>query len=215
MSAMKKVICATLVASVCTLSTPTYAWSWSNFFSKQKVENFWKSWWDRSVKKQQPVIEEPVVEQPVVEQPVVEEPVVEDPVAEAPVEDVTTPQEPVVVVPEEPEIADGSDTTPEPEVPVTEPEPVVKSTVLQLSWQIPTTRENGSPLTMAEIDGYEIYYTSDALNKEGVIVISSGDTSQHSLEITDADTYHFAIAAIDITGLKSQNSDFVSVTVSH
>lgn len=214
MSVMKKVICASLVVSVCTLSTPTYAWSWGNFFNKQKVENFWKSWWDRNFKKQDPVVEEPVVEDPIVEEPITEPPVIEDPIAETPVDE-PTPEDPVVEVPEDPEIADGGDTTQEPETPVTDPDPVVKTTVLQLSWQIPTTRENGTPLSMAEIDGYEIYYTSDALNKEGVIVIDSGNASQHSLEISDADTYHFAIAAIDTAGMKSQNSEFVSITVSH
>lgn len=68
---------------------------------------------------------------------------------------------------------------------------------------------------MAEIRSYEIYYTSDRLNKEGVIVVSSGSTNQHSFEIKDPDTYHFAIAAVDSSGLKSRNSDFVSVTVTH
>ncbi|HUH37718.1 MAG TPA: fibronectin type III domain-containing protein [Spongiibacteraceae bacterium] len=205
MSAPKNLVCASLIASCLMMSTPSYAWSWGSF-NRQSIESFWKSLWLRYTParpESAPEVKDPAADRRAPTSTPVPKP--------AP----TPAPTPAPAPAPKPTPAPAPKPTPAP-APAPKPAPAPeKSTTLQLSWTIPTTREDGASLRMAEIRSYEIYYTSDRLNKEGVIVVSSGSTNQHSFEIKDPDTYHFAIAAVDSSGLKSRNSDFVSVTVTH
>ena len=83
-----------------------------------------------------------------------------------------------------------------------------------LTWSPPTTRENGTVLPASEIDGYEIYYFMDGEDEnDGTVVsIEGGSTTRTDLRLSTG-TYHFAIAAVDIRGLVSENSDPVSIDI--
>lgn len=97
------------------------------------------------------------------------------------------------------------------------PGDVAPTTVsLQLSWSLPTQREDGTTLDVQDISGYEIYMSRiDSANTvtDQVMVVSGAN--QTSLMLPDLSTgqYHLAISAIDTAGLKSQLSDVVSYTV--
>ncbi|WP_101758816.1 fibronectin type III domain-containing protein [Oceanicoccus sp. KOV_DT_Chl] len=90
-----------------------------------------------------------------------------------------------------------------------------QSKSLQIAWSAPTTRENGTELKAGDIAGYEVYYTamsnSNALADELIAI----EGNQTSFQLTDlnAGEYHFAIATIDNTGLKSNISEVVTVTI--
>jgi hypothetical protein len=86
---------------------------------------------------------------------------------------------------------------------------------LQLSWTIPTTRENGSALAINELSGYQVYYYPEGSSAgSGEIVnISGGSTSATQLTINGSGTYYFAIAAVDQTGALSNLSNYVAVTL--
>ena len=127
-----------------------------------------------------PVVEEPVVEEPVVEEPVVEEPVVEEPVVEEPVV-----EEPVV------------------EEPVVE-EPVLSS--VELSWDIPVLREDGSDLELYEINGYVIKYGTDASNLSSTINVDGPSYNSVVIDELDSGTYYFAIATVDSDGIQGSYS---------
>jgi len=79
--------------------------------------------------------------------------------------------------------------------------PVVYSA--QLSWTAPTTRADGTPLTSAELAGYEIYYTTDDPAVAGTISVASSTAANYTLSNLAAGNYYFAMSAIDTTGLKS------------
>lgn len=100
---------------------------------------------------------------------------------------------------------------PEPE-PTPEPEPVPETLSLTLSWTIPTAREDGTPLTLAELSGYELVYTSESGVVEQVVQISGASQNQYQVVLDLQDTYHFAVAAIDQNGLRSTLSSPVSYT---
>lgn len=99
----------------------------------------------------------------------------------------------------------GSETTTTPTVPA--------SYTATLSWTPPSTREDGSPIALSELTGYEIYYTTDDLTQATTVAVSGGSNTSYSLPSLAAGTYHFAIAAIDSNGLKSSLSGLVSTTL--
>lgn len=94
---------------------------------------------------------------------------------------------------------------------------VVPNTVdLQLAWNLPTQREDGSVLATQDIAGYEVYMTMiDSNNVATDQVLSVDGAAQTSLLLPDLSTgqYHLAISAVDSNGLKSQLSDVVTYTV--
>lgn len=82
-----------------------------------------------------------------------------------------------------------------------------------LNWRAPSTREDGSPLALSDLKGYEIYYTSDDLTQGVTVSVAGGSNTTYALKSLKAGTYHFAISAIDAAGLKSELSPLVSAKV--
>lgn len=101
------------------------------------------------------------------------------------------------------ELADGGTT------PV--PAPVIGA--VRLSWVIPTSRENGKPLQMSDLAGYELYYVSEDEQTSGVVEISRPDQAEYVLANLIPGAYYFAISAIDSNGLKSRLSPMVETSV--
>jgi hypothetical protein len=93
------------------------------------------------------------------------------------------------------------------------PPPAAATYIAKLNWTAPSTREDGTPLKMSELTGYEIYYTSDDLKTSVTLPVSSASATTYSVANLKAGTYHFAISAIDNKGLKSKLSPMVSTKV--
>jgi hypothetical protein len=75
-----------------------------------------------------------------------------------------------------------------------------------LSWDAPTTNEDGSPVTLS---GYKIYYgTSSGAYTTSVSVASTGATLSLS-----PGTYYFAVTAISTDGTESAYSNETSKTL--
>jgi hypothetical protein len=137
---------------------------------------------------------EPVPVEPVPVEPVPVEPV---PVEPVPVEPVPVEPVPVEPVPVEP-------------VPV---EPVPAAPLLggfTLNWTAPTTRADGTPLSLADIDGYRIYFGNSPGNYSDVIEVADG-TAQ-SVNVTDLSvgTYYLVMTTYDSAGLESIYSGEIS-----
>lgn len=100
--------------------------------------------------------------------------------------------------------------------PVQEPAPVLANRSLTLSWTIPTSRENGVPLTMEQIAGYEIYFIGDTEASQPVdevIAVNDGLLNSYTIDEVGAGIYYFSIASEDTDGVKSEPSEIISVTV--
>ena len=82
-----------------------------------------------------------------------------------------------------------------------------------LSWSIPTTRQNGELLSPSELAAYEIYITADQSGGEQVIVVNDPMQTSYTIVGLAPDTYHFAIAAVDVDGLRSELSVVVDKTI--
>ena len=81
-----------------------------------------------------------------------------------------------------------------------------------LSWQPPTTRTDGSPLT--SLAGYRIRYGTSSASYPNVVVIQNGGVTSAVVGNLPPATYYFVITAFDAMGLESDQSPAVSKTIS-
>jgi hypothetical protein len=85
---------------------------------------------------------------------------------------------------------------------------------ISVKWAIPLTREDGAPLSLSELSGYEIYYVLENSGAADTkIAVSGGSTTLYNIANLPAGTYNFAISAIDNNGLKSALSGVVVVKI--
>ena len=84
---------------------------------------------------------------------------------------------------------------------------------LALSWDIPLEREDGSSLSLFEINGYTIAYGASSDQLDSTVNIVGGQQTAHTLRDLVPGTYFFAIATVDSDGLQGQYSDVVQVLV--
>ena len=122
--------------------------------------------------------------------PVEEPPVEEPPVEEPPVEEPPVEEPPV----EEP--------------PVEEP-----MASIELNWDIPELREDGSDLEIYEINGYKIVYGKDENNLNSEVSIEGPSNNKVVIDELDAGTYYFAIATVDSDGTQGAFSDHIEQVV--
>jgi hypothetical protein len=99
-------------------------------------------------------------------------------------------------------------TSPDP-APAPAPQPVPTGSAL-LSWSVPTTRANGTPLAVSELSGYEIYVLSESTGESTVISVPDPLLTTYTLNGLPGDIYHFAVGAVDTGGLISDLSGIVS-----
>ncbi len=77
-----------------------------------------------------------------------------------------------------------------------------------LSWQAPTTRTDGSPLT--NLAGYRIRYGTSPGSYPNLIGIPNGGVTSAVIENLPPATWYFVVSAYDRTGAESVNSSPVS-----
>lgn len=80
-----------------------------------------------------------------------------------------------------------------------------------LSWQPPTTRMDGSPLT--NLAGYRIRYGTASGNYTNVITIANGSVTNAVVSNLLPGTYYFVTTAYDAAGYESNYSSPVSTTI--
>lgn len=78
-----------------------------------------------------------------------------------------------------------------------------------LQWSPPTERENGQPITVDELGGYEIQVTLDGDTEHKTIVVPDGRATSYRISELPPGTHTFRIAVFDVSGLYSE---FVPIT---
>lgn len=81
----------------------------------------------------------------------------------------------------------------------------------RLSWQAPTTRTDGTPLT--NLAGYRIRYGNSSGNYPNVITIANGTVTSAVVSNLLPGTYFFVTTAYDAAGYESNFSSQVSTTI--
>lgn len=97
-------------------------------------------------------------------------------------------------------------------------EPVMRD--VALSWGIPTTRTDGSPLPTSEIAYYEIYYSSTNSGTSNESTVSVAATNSNNQLVNDYEInalpigeYYFSIATVDTAGIASEFINPVALTI--
>lgn len=89
----------------------------------------------------------------------------------------------------------------------------VASASALLQWQAPSTREDGSSLSMAELKGYEIEYGQDPANLNQTMMINDAYTMSATIANLSGGTWYFAVKAVDTSGNVSALSNVVTKTI--
>jgi hypothetical protein len=89
---------------------------------------------------------------------------------------------------------------------------VVPSSI-ELTWDIPQEREDGSALDLYEIDGYVIAYGTDQNNLSIQVTVDGASVQKTVLENLATGTYYFAIATVDSDGTQGAYSDVIQQSI--
>ena len=82
-----------------------------------------------------------------------------------------------------------------------------------LSWVAPVEREDGTPISMAELAGYRVYYGTSAGNYTTQVDINNGSTMNVTLSGLTTGTYYIVVTAIDVDGRESVYSQEAVQTI--
>ena len=77
----------------------------------------------------------------------------------------------------------------------------------------PTTRLDGEPLSLSELDGYILYSGTDSDNLTPLVDLNDGSITSYAISDLDPGTYYFTITAYDNSGLESSYADIISKQV--
>jgi hypothetical protein len=95
-----------------------------------------------------------------------------------------------------------------------DPPPVVATTGnLNLSWTAPVAREDGAALSLADIDGYRIYYGASAGNYTQSVEITDGTAQSITVTGIPVGSYHVVMTTYDMDGRESGHSSSVIKSV--
>ena len=80
---------------------------------------------------------------------------------------------------------------------------------INLSWNAPVEREDGTPISMAEIAGYRVYYGTSQGNYTNEVNINNSSTMQVTLSNLSSGTYYIVMTTFDVDGRESAYSQVV------
>jgi len=80
-----------------------------------------------------------------------------------------------------------------------------------VSWDAPTTNNNGTPLT--DLAGYRIYYGSSPENLSHSVQISTVGLQTYVIDDLEPGTWYFAVRAVAANGTESTLSDVAAKTI--
>ena len=117
---------------------------------------------------------------------------------------------PAPTPPPEPPPAPAPAPAPAP-TPPPEPTPAPRDARAQLTWEKPTLREDGTPLT--NLAGYRVYYGLVASALDLRVDVPGGDLLGAVIDQLPTGTWYFAVTAIDAAGLESERAGPVSKVI--
>lgn len=95
----------------------------------------------------------------------------------------------------------------------TDPEPITYS--IKLEWDTPNERQNGEPMFLWELSGYEITYSEEGESGLTTINIESASTTEETIEDLEEGVYQFWIATIDTENQVSNQSEALTIDLAN
>ncbi len=99
---------------------------------------------------------------------------------------------------------------PAPSSPAPAPAPAPATGSFNLSWTAPTTRSDGTPLSLADIDGFRIYYGTSRGNYPNSINVNDGSAQSAVVKDIPVGSYYMVMTTYDVNGLESSYSSAIS-----
>ena len=84
---------------------------------------------------------------------------------------------------------------------------------IELTWDIPQAREDGSDLSLGEINGYVIVYGTDEASLSNQLVVDGASNTVAQLLDLASGTYYFAIATVDSDGVQGAYSSVIQQSI--
>ena len=91
--------------------------------------------------------------------------------------------------------------------------PVSATGSFTLSWTAPVTRSDGTPLSLADIDGFRIYYGKSRGNYPDSVNVSDGSAQSAVVKNIPVGSYYVVMTTYDVNGLESGYSSAISKKV--
>jgi len=91
--------------------------------------------------------------------------------------------------------------------------PPVQTGSITLTWNAPVARADGTPLSLADIDGYRIHYGNTAGSYPNHIDLADGTAQSVVLTDLPLGTYYLVMTTYDVDGRESSFSDVKSMVV--
>jgi len=82
-----------------------------------------------------------------------------------------------------------------------------------LNWTAPATRSDGSPLSLADIDGYRIYYGDSQGYYPNSVDVNDGSLQSVIVDNVPVGSYYVVMTTYDVNGLESAYSSSISKKV--
>ena len=96
------------------------------------------------------------------------------------------------------------------------PDEIVPGEVLPsrvtIAWTAPVARADGSPLSLAEIGGYRVYYGSTEGDYPNRLDVNDGSAVEVTLNNLPLGRYYFVVTTYDVTGRESEFSSVLMRT---
>ena len=89
----------------------------------------------------------------------------------------------------------------------------IQTSSISLQWTAPVARTDGTPLSLADIDGYRIYYGTSANNYPNQLEVSDGTAQSATITDLPVGTYYIVMTTYDVIGLESAYSSMVTKTI--
>ena len=84
---------------------------------------------------------------------------------------------------------------------------------IQLSWSVPSTRQNGDTLPTSELAGYEITMTDEQEGTKQTIIIEGALVTDYEVKNLQSGTYSFVLQAKDKSGVLSSPSSAIEFVI--
>lgn len=82
-----------------------------------------------------------------------------------------------------------------------------------VSWVAPSSRLDGTPISLSEIGGYILYYGTSSANLTNAVTISGSSTNQRQVSGLVSATYYFQVSAYDQQGIEGPRSGLASKVI--
>ncbi|UCC56344.1 MAG: hypothetical protein JSU75_00760, partial [Gammaproteobacteria bacterium] len=109
-------------------------------------------------------------------------------------------------------VTDGLDTVSLPAFSIRVETAAVQAGSFTLSWTSPTTRADGTPLSLADIDGFRIYYGETAGSYPNSIDVADGSAQAATVSDVPVGDYRVVMTTYDVEGRESSQSAEISKT---